>query len=272
MKRAQTRTTVYFLLAIGLSVLLINLNQTAGVQRAKGLVQALVLPLVLAIDAGTNAVGHVLEELGEIGQVQQENRGLRTEIDRMESELAQLQAVKNENAALREAIKFQQERPGRMVAANVIAREPEGLARTVVLDVGDRQGVKPRMVVVTGRGLVGTVAEVGPFTCKVVLALDTNSRVNAQLPASRAAGTVEGTGTGMHIKITTPPAGLSVSQNEEILTSGLGGNYPANLRIGRVANFQRRDYAIEQVADVQPAVDFARLQLVMVLVDFLPRL
>lgn len=272
MKRAQTRTTVYFLLAIVLSVLLINLNHTAGVQRAKGMVQALLLPMVVAIDSGTNAVGHVLSELGEIGQVQQENRDLRAEVDRLVSELATLQAVKNENAALKEALKFQQERPGRVVTANVIAREPEALARTVVLDVGERQGVKPKMVVVTGRGLVGKVAEVGPFSCKVVLALDTNSRVNVQLPASRAEGTVEGTGAGLHIKITTPPAGLSVSQGEEILTSGLGGNYPSKLRVGRVANFQRRDYAIEQVADVQPAVDFARLQLVMVLVDFLPLL
>ncbi len=270
MRRTQARTTVYFLLAIVASVVLINLSHTAGVQRAKGIAQAIILPAVVAIDTASNGVSHVLGTLQEIGQVRQENQELRNQVDRLETELARLQADKNENVALKEALKFQQERPGKIVTANVVAREPEGLARTVLLDVGDRNGVKPNMVVVTGRGLVGRVAEVGPLTAKVVLALDTNSKVNAQLPVSRAAGTVEGTGVGMQIKITTPPAGLSVGPGEEILTSGLGGNYPAKLRIGRIANFQRRDYAIEQLADVQPAVDFARLQLVLVLLDFLP--
>jgi rod shape-determining protein MreC len=269
-RRSQTRTTIYFLVALILSVVVINLNHTAGMQRAKGIAQAIVLPAAAAMNAVTSGVGHVFSTLGEIGQVQQQNRALREEIDRLQAENAQLQVAKNENVTLKEALNFQEQTHYRGVMATIIAREPEGLAHTVVLDVGERKGVRLDMVVVTGRGLVGRVVEIGPFTSRVLLALDTNSRVNAQLPQSKAFGTVEGTGVGMHIKITTPPAGLTVAESEPILTSGLGGHYPPKIVIGYVANFQRRDYAIEQLADVQPAVDFGRLQQVMVLVDFKP--
>jgi len=272
MRRTQTRTTIYFLLTVIASVLFINLNQTAGMQQAKGIVQAILLPAAEAINALTGGIGHLASTLGEIGQVQQENRRLRDRVDQLETEAARLAALKDENAALRGALRFQEATHARVAVANVVAREPEGLARTVTLDVGSRDGVKANMVAVTGRGLVGKVVEVGLRTSKVTLAVDTSSRVNALLPASGAAGTVEGTGTGMQIKITTPPAGLSVKPPEPILTSGLGGNYPARLVIGSVVSFQRRDQLIEQLAVVQPAVDFAHLRIAMVMLDFVPAL
>ncbi|GJQ51752.1 MAG: hypothetical protein HKUEN02_05990 [Anaerolineaceae bacterium] len=55
-----------------------------------------------------------------------------------------------------------------------------------------------------------------------------------------------------------------------MLTSGLGGGYPPDLIVGQVVNIRARESDLFQQASIQPVVDFNRLQIVLVIVDFTP--
>jgi rod shape-determining protein MreC len=55
-----------------------------------------------------------------------------------------------------------------------------------------------------------------------------------------------------------------------VFTSGLGGNFPRQILIGQITDVERRDSDIYQVATVQPTVDFARLEAVLVVTGFEP--
>jgi rod shape-determining protein MreC len=60
----------------------------------------------------------------------------------------------------------------------------------------------------------------------------------------------------------------AVESGDVILTSGLGGNYPPNIFVGQVLSTQRRENALFQTASVQPIVDFASINAVLVIQNF----
>jgi rod shape-determining protein MreC len=68
------------------------------------------------------------------------------------------------------------------------------------------------------------------------------------------------------------PQDASVESGDLVLTSGLGGGYPPNLIVGQVANtnIRSRNFDLFQEATVQPVVDFNRLQIVLIIVNFKP--
>jgi rod shape-determining protein MreC len=61
-----------------------------------------------------------------------------------------------------------------------------------------------------------------------------------------------------------------VAVGDIVLTSGLGGVLPKGLVVGQVAEVERADYELFEPILVRPAVDFSRLELVLVLTEFDP--
>jgi rod shape-determining protein MreC len=61
---------------------------------------------------------------------------------------------------------------------------------------------------------------------------------------------------------------ITVESGEIILTSGLGGGFPPDLIVGQVVNVRKLPAELFQEATVQPAVDFTRLQIVLVITNF----
>jgi rod shape-determining protein MreC len=66
------------------------------------------------------------------------------------------------------------------------------------------------------------------------------------------------------------PQDASLETGDLVLTSGLGGGYPPDLIVGQVVNIRSREYDLFQQATIQPVVDFNRLQIVLVIVNFKP--
>jgi rod shape-determining protein MreC len=64
--------------------------------------------------------------------------------------------------------------------------------------------------------------------------------------------------------------GVAVAAGELVLTSGLGGGYPADIIVGQVASVRTRDYELFQRAVLQPGVDFEALEIVLVITSFQP--
>jgi rod shape-determining protein MreC len=151
----------------------------------------------------------------------------------------------------------------------VIGRSPDGLDFALTIDRGRADGVQVGMVVASGAGLVGRVFEAGQHSAAVRTLSDSQSRVNAYTSTSLLEGTVIGVGGPLSMDV-IPRAGTAVAPGEWALTSGIGGTFPRGLLVGQVTQFHRRDSATTESADVAPAVDFARVTTVLVILDFTP--
>jgi len=122
-------------------------------------------------------------------------------------------------------------------------------------------------VVSGGAALVGRISEVGPRTAKVQLLTDADSAIAALLQVSRVTGLVVGQPDST-LRMEYIPQEKNISVGEIVLTSGLGGFLPKELVIGQVTEVQQEDYELHQAAIVRPAVDFSRLELVLVITSF----
>ena len=123
------------------------------------------------------------------------------------------------------------------------------------------------MTVVTERGLVGQISEVGETSSKVLLITDPLSAVNSVLQTSRATGMVKGI-SGGQIFLDEVPQGASIELGDIVLTSGLGGTFPRGLVVGQVTDVSEQDVEMFQTAALHATVDFNKLEVVLVIVSF----
>jgi rod shape-determining protein MreC len=197
-------------------------------------------------------------------------------VDTLTIDNLRLKEVEAENARLRELLRFAQINPlsdyrGGQVIARVISRGPSNYLSSLTIDLGSEHGIKAGMPVVTERGLVGRVYKVGPTSSIILPLTDPSSGVPAMVKrsSSRAVGVVNGN-AGMQPVLEFIAQDADVSLGDEIITSGLGGNFPKGITIGQVLEVNKQDFDMYQEAVIRPTVNFDQLEFVLVITNFQP--
>lgn len=204
--------------------------------------------------------------LGNIGGLSAENSRLKTEISDLKQEIISLVEAKEENMRLKKLINFKEGTPHRTTLARVIGRSTDEWQSTLILDKGSDDGVYKNMPVVVAEGLVGQVIMVTESASKVRLLIDPRSGVSAQLMKSRGIGIAEGDlNTGLTLNYIE--SSDSISEEELVLTSGLGGVYPRGLLIGQIESYKETPDMLYKKAKIKSKVDFSGLEEVLVILD-----
>jgi len=180
----------------------------------------------------------------EIARLESENARLQQEIVALREQAAEAQVL----AALLDYVRAQPE--NRYLAANVIGRDVSPFLRSILIDKGSDAGVARGMPVVTARGLVGRVVEVFASYARVQLITDPATSVTTE-GGPRREGVLTARINGETF-VDFIDLDVDIRELELVLTSGLGGNYPADIPVG------------------QPSVDFESLDIVLVIVNFRP--
>jgi rod shape-determining protein MreC len=194
----------------------------------------------------------------------QENESLRQKLGDLENRVAVLSEADRENRRLRDLLNFSSQNQLRGVTAAVIGGDPSGWIKGIVIDKGRDHGVNPGMAVIHSQGVVGQVVSVASTSSKVLLVSDHASGVDVLMHNSRARGVVEGAGERVcELKFVTKD--VQVRVGEQVLTSGMDGVYPKGISVGHVAEVGDSAAGLFQPIEVKPAVDFSRLEEVLVI-------
>ncbi len=276
MNQARERSALLLLFAL-VGILAILLDRTHQLEPVENLTLRLMRPFSRPLSHLQYQVNDYLLALREVEVLRAKVKELEELADALMVENVHLSEAEIENRLLREELQFKEANPlygtrgalviGRQLKAEVIGRDPSNLSYHLLIDQGSQNGVSEGMPVVTARGLVGRVSEVGTDWARVLLITDPASSVNALVQKSRATGMVQGR-LGQNLLMRFIPWEDEVSVGDLILTSGLGGNLPKGLVIGQVTSVRRRDFQMHQEAEVKPTVDFNRLEIVTVITDF----
>jgi rod shape-determining protein MreC len=151
----------------------------------------------------------------------------------------------------------------------VIGRDPSPFLHYIIINSGSNDGIRRGMPVVTNQGLVGHIDAVIADAARVQLITDPASAVNVRLQNADTDALLAGSLTG-DLALEMISQDLEVQEGDVILTSGLGGDYPPDLLVGQLFNLRKRDYELFQQASVQSTVDFSRLEIVLVIMNFKP--
>lgn len=216
------------------------------------------------------ALQEILTAPRDITTLRQQNSELEDEVANLQAQVIQLQQQVGETQLLAALVDFSRARPENTYkAAAVIGRDPSPFLHYVIINRGSNDGILRGMPVVTDQGLVGRVDAVIADAARVQLITDSVSRVNVRLQNAEEEASLIGSVTG-DVTLELIPQDANIETGDLVLTSGLGGGYPPDLIVGQIVNIRARDFDLFQRATVQPVVDFNRLQIVLVIVNFKP--
>lgn len=215
-------------------------------------------------------ISDVWEDYIYLVDTKEENERLRFEMGRLRLENRTLKDVAAENARLRDMLRLREAHPGEFVAARVIGRSMSPFFRVmrIRLDRADA-AIRSMMPVLTHEGLVGYVRAVAGAYADVTLVADPDARVPIVVEETRSYGLLRGTGEEDRYACTVEhlrPGGDDVREGHHVLTSGRDDVYPRNVLVGTVSRVVRRGARQPQTIEVAPAVDFSRLEVVLVYV------
>jgi len=227
---------------------------------------SLLVRLQSGVMALTGGVGNIWKGYIALVHTRRENQRLIQELQQLQNENLRLQEFALENSRLQQLLDFKQVSNLQLAAARVVGRDPTNWYQTVMINKGDRDGLRVDMGVITPTGVVGRIIKTTPAASQVLLLTDRNSSVAALIQRTRDEGLVEGTEAGL-ARMKYLPMLSEVNVDDVVLTSGLAGSFPKGLMIGQVSEVYKKEDGLFQVAQIQPAVDFTRLEEVLVILN-----
>ena len=197
-----------------------------------------------------------------------ENEELKTKNSELEQELRQLEILKAENETMKEYLGLTEKYSNfKTVPAYIISKDISNYSSTFVINVGRKDGIKENMTVIADKGLVGYVISVTDTTSKIQTIIDTSSSVTANLTNSEDSIICRGSLNNGRLKATYIPTNADIAEGDMIETSGMGGIYPKGIMIGTVKGVESTQNILDRYAWVEPAVDFEKLETVLVITD-----
>lgn len=232
--------------------------------------------VVLRVSAPLQAgVSWVIEGIGGLWHgyiwlvsVEEENDELRDRIAKLQYENAELARAVGD-AKLREDLGVLKERvAAQTVGARVVAvgTNPYFRVSRITIDRGADE-VKVGMPVIAEEGVVGRIQRVYGGYADVQLAVDPASSIDILIPRTGGKGVLKGIGgdNGYACQIKYLLRSEEVREDDLVVTSGLGGIFPRDVVIGRISKVTRAKAGLYQEAEVKPAVDFSRLDAVLII-------
>jgi len=259
-----------WLTALTLLLALLNLPSVWSARIKSGL-RELVAPLQETV-AGVGQRGReTVQTLRGLGGLVLENRRQAEELTRLRQRAREIGMLEEENAALRDQLSYARRASQRLLAAEVIGRDAAGWWQTIRLNQGARAGVLPDRAVVTSDGLAGKTVAISPNTCEALLLSDPTCQTAVRLPRSGAFGILRGrgapTGGQTVLQLDFLNRHLAIRPGDEVVTSGLGGVFPAGLLVGYVESARLDRNGLYQTADVLPQADLGRLRYAFIVLD-----
>lgn len=276
--RTRSGITAFLIFLLVLGILL---RSTGNLGPIEDLAYPALAPIETAFDGLGNGISNLFGGFQEVNSLRTQVQNLEVQLNQLTVDEVRVRELEIENSQLRSQLQYKQANPdyallgGTILEENnpdlarVSGQDPSNLVSYIVLDQGKEEGVDVGMPVVTPRGLVGRVTEVGAHWARVLLIVDPSSSVNAVIQSSRATGVIQGEIGGL-LTLKFVPQGEGIQANDLVLTSGIGGSFPKRLVIGQVVAVQKRDTDLFQQATIKPSVDFNQLEFVLIIKKFTP--
>lgn len=209
--------------------------------------------------AGTRAVRSVTA-------LARETQELERQIQTLEQKTVLKEEQQRELVRLHRLLQLKDDLGGQSLTARVIGGDPSTLFSSLILDLGENEGLHEGMAVVAPAGAVGRLLSVGPTYATALWLCDPRSRVAAFVQRTRVMGVLIGTGTGCELRYLA--VGDDVRVGDRVLTAGRGSAFPKGILVGVVKELRRDGLLL--AADIAPAVNVRRLEEVLVLTRAAP--
>ncbi|MBF0227041.1 MAG: rod shape-determining protein MreC [Desulfobacterales bacterium] len=262
-KRVFIIIAVFLFFVIGIISIFIS-NRRPYSNNANQVGIFLIAPIQDCVTISIRFLRDLWEHYFYLASVSKKNIELKKKLDETLEKINYCDEIQSANERLRNLLDFRQSIPDKVMAAEVIGKDPFPWFRTIIIDKGKKDSLTKGLPVVVSEGIVGQLIDVSTNYSKVLLIIDQNSAVDGLVQRTRARGIIKG------ISINTCYFKYVLRKNDVeiddiIVSSGLDGVYPKGIRIGRVSKVIKGNAGIFQDVEIDPYVDFEKLEEVFVI-------
>lgn len=232
--------------------------------------------VVVPFQKGIGAAGAWLtgrsDDLKKINELTQENEELKDRIDELTIRINDLQRDKYELAELRSLFLLNEQYSDyNKVGARVIGKETGNWFSSFVIDKGSNDGIAADMNVMSGSGLVGIVTSVGPNWANVRSIIDDSSNVSGMIMSTSdtliVTGDLELMDEGYIRFSELIDEDDVVVKGDQVVTSSISNKFLPGISIGYISEIEKDSNNLTKSGYITPAVDFKRLNTVLVVTD-----
>ena len=218
----------------------------------------------LSLTSSGRKIGSFFNSISNIRSLRSQNEELSAKIAELEVDRSKIAELEHENELLKQELGFAQSNQDlSLLPATIIGREPTSFLDHVIIDKGEKDGMKKGMGAIFGGALVGQVSDVYPDQSKVVLVTSKDSIIQAMLQNSRSKGLLRGGISGLVLENIVQD--VNFETGEYVLTSGLDGQLKPGILIGKTTSVQSSTSDLFKNIDVEPIADLSKLEMVFII-------
>ncbi len=230
------RVLILLFASILLMVLDHRQNHLDAVRKAIG---AAVYPIQLIVDAPFRLWEWVREGTKSRDELQQELNHLRNERLFTKAELQQLNALKAENARLRDLLEARARVRDEIRVAKIMAVDANPYRHNIVIDIGEREGAYDGQAIIDAVGVIGQIIETGLTTSQAMLISDPSHSLPVEVNRNGLRTIANGTGEFGRLDLPFVTNNADIQPGDLLVTSGLGGAFPAGYPVAVVESVNR---------------------------------
>ena len=231
-------------------LMLVNKTDTAIIEKTSSFATDVVSPVIDLLVIPARAVADVYDYLKELKQIHQENKELRQENRKLMQAKDRAQALEIENRILSRLLNYVTPPEAKFITARVIAEEGDAFSHSLIAYTGEAKGVRKGQVVLSNRGVVGRIEQVGKLYSKIILITDINSKIPVMVERTRVRGILTGDNTPTP-KMVFIPLEAELTVGDRIVTSGVAGVFPAGLPIGKISSIEKNNVKIKTFTNLE---------------------
>ncbi|HXR30403.1 MAG TPA: rod shape-determining protein MreC [Solirubrobacterales bacterium] len=274
-KQVRRRRAVLALLIVS-SFVLLSITYGQGSRGLQSGVSTIFSPVQSVADRALKPARDLVDWFDKTFDARGENSRLKSQLVIAREQAVAGQEALQENAQLRSLLELDRD-PAfaasafEEVTGRVISRSPTVWRSSVAIDLGDGDGVRVDDPVISGDGLVGRIASVGPSSSQVMLLTDHASAVSAKVVPPGVQGVIKPeVGNPEDLVLDFLDSTKRVHRGLAVVTAGwraqgLASNFPPGLPIGEVTSAPVDEQVASQQVQVRPYADLRNLDFVQVL-------
>ena len=215
--------------------------------------------------------GSMIDDFFSLNDVLEENKILKSNVEKIESLEAENIALKQEINKLKEELNVERVLSDYdYLNATVISRNSFFWYNTLTIDKGSHNGIEEGMVVLNSTGLIGKIETVSTFSSdvKLITTNDTNNKISVTVTNgdTKLTGLINAYNyDDGFLKVEGISNTATVNVGDLVYTSGLGGVFPKGILIGRVENITTDVYDLSKIINVKPSANFDDINYVTIL-------
>lgn len=233
-RKPLRRVLIGTLVLIFLGLFLIWRIDSPRVERFRTAIIDRVVPNFEWAMAPVTGVVRMVEGFQSYNRIYEQNQELRRELQQMKAWKEAALQLEQKNARLLELNNVRLDPKLTYVTGVVMADSGSPFRQSVLLNIGQKDGIMDGWAAMDGLGLVGRISGVGKATSRVILLTDTSSRIPVVVQPSGQRAMLSGDSTALPLVefIESPD---QVRAGDRIVSSGDGGVFPAGLLVGQVS-------------------------------------